>query len=91
MPGPMKQPKLRASILYLGSALFLATGAVTIADQQIPNNTVPYNPCGCTVTGNELPAGCTGNTCAFGVHCSKLSCVEGVLNRKFITCSCSPI
>ncbi len=75
MPG--SQLRMRASVFYLGSALFLGTGMVSMADQPFGNG--PPEEChGCT---KELDfGGCYFN----GVVCTgsnHFTCAE---------CACSP-
>jgi hypothetical protein len=73
------QPTLRVSALYLGSALFIATGAVTIADQPLRTN--PKNPfCGGCAQGNGGTSAppCVGVTCLpTGGACSQIGCTAG--------------
>ncbi len=91
MSAPLNQPKLRASILYLGSALFLATGAVTIADQVIPNNSRKINSCNCTQNANNLPPGgsCSPGGQCLGRNCSAWKCTVEVLTLpNFVSCTC---
>jgi hypothetical protein len=74
MRGSAVRSTLRASVFYVGSAVFMATGAVTIADQ-------PYGPqvrllCGgkCSANRNNCAGG--NNTC-FPLNstlCRKLPC-----------------
>jgi len=60
MPVSSAQVRLRASLFYLGSALFLGTGVVSIADQPL----VPPRCANCTGPG----VGCTfrGVPCTAG-------------------------
>ncbi len=87
MLSPASQPRMRASILYLGTTFLLATGAVTIADHQIPFRTAPYNPCKCQQSGNNLKA-CSGQMCTAIVACGSIKCVLGTTNQNFVTCPC---
>ncbi len=78
---------LRASVFCLGLALFMATGAVTIADQ--PYRSVRLLCRGCSMNQPSLCAG-GGNTCwnLGGTNCSQVPCT--VLPGGTNMCLCPP-
>ncbi len=86
MRGSGVQSTLRASLFYVGSALFMATGAVTIADQPFPPG--PYFYCaGCIGGdgGDEDTYYCGGYSCwDFRTNCTQVNC-GGVP----LSCPCS--
>ena len=79
MKGSAVQSTLRASLFYAGSALFMATGAVTIADQPFAKGPI-HNAfiCGACQPGGGgvTPQICAGYTCwtPARTNCSQLSC-----------------
>jgi hypothetical protein len=90
MPVSTVQPRLRASVFYLGSALLLAAGTVTIADQPIRPDK-PWSPCGCTPQDqNNKPAHCNlGLTCTYFSICHSFACVNGTMpNDPLVKCTC---
>jgi hypothetical protein len=89
MPVPTVQPRIRASVFYLGSALLLTAGAVTIADQPIPPK--HWSPCACTPQNqNNKPASCNlGLTCTYFSICHSYACVSGTGgNQPLVRCTC---
>lgn len=70
------QSTLRASLFYVGSALFMATGAVTIADE--PLGGLHIICAGCAAAGGGPGSTvCAGFSCWNGfnsTNCSQLNC-----------------
>jgi hypothetical protein len=86
MPRSPIQPRLRASLLYLGSALFLTTGMVAIADQPIPP---PGNKtyCSCNADNQQAGDACRGRTCTEWVSCHAVDCIT-IDKSPYLGCSC---
>lgn len=87
MPRSPIQPKLRASLLYLGSALFLTTGVVTVADQPIPLGGITPTNCGCVVRDGP-GSWCTGWTCTYFDYCGEETCKETYVRSPYLQCNC---
>jgi hypothetical protein len=88
MSDSKSQPKLRASVFYLGSALFLATALVGVADQPIPLNSQNTHPaCGCN---QAPPVNCRyGTTCTYYSPCYTRTCIIIEEDKKFYAvCTC---
>ena len=62
MPVSSTQAKLRASLFYLGSALFLGTGVVAVADQPVRYSRLTFCA-GCTVNNVLAPCQLSGVIC----------------------------
>jgi hypothetical protein len=80
------KPVLRASFVYVGSALLLAAGAVTVADQPFNNR----QECGCKtpVNWNASPRCDQGQNCwqAFGTPCIQIACTKNINNQTGCPC-----
>lgn len=86
MPLSPMQPKLRASLLYLGSALFLTTGVVTIADQPLPQGGRYH--CSCNINNQQPGYKCqAGQYCNYATPCHSFFCVT-TPKSPYLTCSC---
>jgi hypothetical protein len=78
MPVSSAQGKLRVSLFYLGSALFLGTGVVSIADQPLVNQRLTF----C--------AGCTANNFLIPCQLSGIVCTGAVGPTTCNNCTCFP-
>lgn len=88
MSRPRIQPGLRASLCYLGSAVFLTTGAVTIADQPFNVHKAPFCHCQKSQQGGK-PANCTTGVTCWGVGpCSGAACKWTIQQGVNVACTC---